>query len=70
MRRRRLDRGRLGVAAGAVGIGQACLDACVEFARARRQFGRRIGDFQMVQAALANMASSNQIISFHSPMDG
>jgi butyryl-CoA dehydrogenase len=52
-----LDRGRLGVAAGAVGIGQACLDACVDFARARRQFGRRIGDFQMVQAALANMAT-------------
>lgn len=52
-----LDRGRLGVAAGAVGIGQACLDACLDFARSRRQFGQRIGDFQMVQAALAEMAA-------------
>jgi butyryl-CoA dehydrogenase len=52
-----LDRGRLGVAAGAVGIGQACLDACVAFARTRRQFGKRIGDFEMIQAALADMAA-------------
>ncbi len=52
-----LDRGRLGVAAGAVGIGQACLDACVIWARERRQFGRRLGDFQMVQATIANMAA-------------
>jgi alkylation response protein AidB-like acyl-CoA dehydrogenase len=52
-----LDRGRLGVAAGAVGIGQACLDACVMWARERRQFGRRLGDFQMVQATIANMAA-------------
>jgi alkylation response protein AidB-like acyl-CoA dehydrogenase len=52
-----LDRGRLGVAAGAVGIGQACLDACVQWARERRQFGRRLGDFQMVQATIANMAA-------------
>jgi butyryl-CoA dehydrogenase len=52
-----LDRGRLGVAAGAVGVAQACLDACVDFARTRRQFGQRIGDFEMVQATLANMAA-------------
>ncbi len=52
-----LDHGRLGVAAGAVGLAQACLDASVDFARKRRQFGRRIGDFQMVQASIANMAA-------------
>jgi len=52
-----LDRGRLGVAAGAVGVAQACLDACVDFARTRRQFGQRIGDFEMIQATLANMAA-------------
>jgi alkylation response protein AidB-like acyl-CoA dehydrogenase len=52
-----LDHGRLGVAAGAVGIAQACLDASVDFARKRRQFGQRIGDFQMVQAAIANMSA-------------
>jgi alkylation response protein AidB-like acyl-CoA dehydrogenase len=52
-----LDGGRLGVAAGAVGIGQACVDACVDFARKRRQFGKRIGDFEMIQAAIADMAA-------------
>jgi alkylation response protein AidB-like acyl-CoA dehydrogenase len=52
-----LDRGRLGVAAGAVGVGQACLDACIAFAQSRRQFGQRIGDFEMIQATLADMAA-------------
>jgi alkylation response protein AidB-like acyl-CoA dehydrogenase len=52
-----LDRGRLGVAAGAVGVAQACLDACLDFTRQRRQFGRRVADFQMIQATLADMAA-------------
>lgn len=52
-----LDHGRLGVAAGAVGVLQACLDACVSFSRERRQFGKRIGDFEMIQATLAGMAA-------------
>jgi len=50
-----LDHGRLNVAAGAVGIQAACLDACTAFARSRRQFGQRIGDFQQVGALLAQM---------------
>lgn len=53
-----LDHGRLGVAAGAVGLAQACLDACVDFTTTRRQFGQRIADFQMVQATLADMAAA------------
>ncbi|MDX1664061.1 MAG: acyl-CoA dehydrogenase family protein [Candidatus Promineifilaceae bacterium] len=52
-----LDHGRLGVAAGAVGIAQACLDASLDFVRSRRQFGQRIGDFQMIQAAIADMVA-------------
>jgi alkylation response protein AidB-like acyl-CoA dehydrogenase len=52
-----LDHGRLGVAAGAVGILQACVDACVDFARQRRQFGQRVGDFQMIQERIANMVA-------------
>ncbi len=52
-----LDQGRLGVAAGALGVAQACLDASIEFARTRRQFGQRIGDFEMIQSVLANMAA-------------
>jgi len=52
-----LDHGRLGVAAGAVGIARACLDEVLRFARDRRQFGQRIGDFQMVQADIADIAA-------------
>jgi alkylation response protein AidB-like acyl-CoA dehydrogenase len=52
-----LDHGRLGVAAGALGVAQACLDACVDFARKRRQFGKRIGDFEMIQSIIADMAA-------------
>ena len=52
-----LDRGRLGVAAGAVGVAQACLDACIAFTKQRRQFGQRIADFEMIQATLADMAA-------------
>jgi alkylation response protein AidB-like acyl-CoA dehydrogenase len=52
-----LDHGRLGVAAGAVGVAQACLDACLAFARTRRQFGQRLGDFEMIQSVIADMAA-------------
>jgi len=52
-----LDRGRLGVAAGALGIAQACLDACIDYTKQRHQFGQPIADFQMIQATLANMAA-------------
>lgn len=51
-----LDHGRLGVAAGAVGTLQACLEMVTDFARTRRQFGKRIGDFQMVQERIADLA--------------
>ncbi len=43
-------------AATATGIGQACLDASVRYARERLQFGRPIGTFQFVQGMLAEMA--------------
>jgi len=52
-----LNHGRLGVAAGAVGVARACLDAALAHARTRRQFGQRIGDFQMVQSDLAEMSA-------------
>lgn len=52
-----LDHGRLGVAAGALGVAEACLDATVAFCRARHAFGRRIGDFGMIQATLADVSA-------------
>ena len=52
-----LDSGRIGVAAMAVGIGQACLDAGLDYARQRRAFGHPIADFQAIQWMLADMAT-------------
>jgi alkylation response protein AidB-like acyl-CoA dehydrogenase len=49
------DRSRPAIAAQAVGIAQGALDVAVAYARDRKQFGQRIGDFQMVQAMLADM---------------
>jgi alkylation response protein AidB-like acyl-CoA dehydrogenase len=51
-----LDKGRVGIAALAVGILQAALEASTEYARMRRQFGRAIAEFQAVQWMLADMA--------------
>ena len=49
------DRSRPAIAAQAVGIAQGALDVAVAYAKDRKQFGRRIGEFQMVQALLADM---------------
>ena len=51
-----LDNGRISLAAGCVGIAQGCLDACVRYAGERRQFGKAISSFQLVQELLADMA--------------
>lgn len=51
-----LNHGRLGVAAGAAGVGQACLEASVEHARERQAFGRPIGAFQLIREMIAEMA--------------
>ena len=51
-----LDNGRISLAAGCVGVAAGCLDACVGYARERRQFGRAIASFQLVQELLADMS--------------
>lgn len=51
-----LDNGRISLAAGAVGCAQGCLDACVGYAKERRQFGKSIASFQLVQELIADMA--------------
>lgn len=51
-----LDKGRVGIAALAVGIGQAGLEAALDYARQRKQFGKPIADFQGVQWMLADIA--------------
>ena len=51
-----LDNGRFSTAACAVGIAQGCLDACIAYARQRQQFGKPIGQHQLVQELVADMA--------------
>jgi len=50
-----LDAGRYSVAAGAVGIGQACIDASVTYATQRKAFGKPIAGHQLVQELIADM---------------
>jgi alkylation response protein AidB-like acyl-CoA dehydrogenase len=52
-----LDGGRIGIAAQALGIAQAAYDAARTYALERRQFGKRIGEFQAIQWKLADMAT-------------
>jgi len=49
-----LDRGRLHISAVACGMAQRILNEAVAYAQQRKQFGKRIGDFQLVQAMLAD----------------
>ncbi|MEQ8955369.1 MAG: acyl-CoA dehydrogenase family protein, partial [Gammaproteobacteria bacterium] len=50
-----LDYERTILAAGPVGIMQACLDAVLPYVHERKQFGQPIGEFQLIQAKLADM---------------
>ena len=50
-----LDYERAVLAAGPLGIMQACLDVVLPYVRERRQFGKAIGQFQLIQAKVADM---------------
>ena len=49
---------RLGVAAGAVGLSQACLDDAIKYCNERQQFGTPVGQFQMSPVLIADVATS------------
>ena len=54
------ERSRPGIAAQAVGIARGATDMAVSYAAQRKQFGKRIGDHQMVAAMLADMATRTE----------
>ncbi len=56
-----IDQGRFTVAAGAVGLAQACLDASVRYAHERETFGQEIGQHQLVKQMIATMARGTEI---------
>ncbi|KAG0496354.1 hypothetical protein HPP92_001045 [Vanilla planifolia] len=55
-----LDLERLVLAAGPLGLMQACLDVVLPYVRERQQFGHPIGEFQLIQGKLADMYTSLQ----------
>lgn len=50
-----LDYGRYAIGWGAVGLGQACLEACLRYTRTRRQFGALLKDHPLIKRLIANM---------------
>jgi acyl-CoA dehydrogenase len=53
-----ISRVRLGMVGGrSVGMARKLMEMCIAYANDRKQFGQKIGDFQMVQAMLADMAT-------------
>lgn len=55
---------RVAVGIGAVGVAQAALDAAVKYARERKQFGRPIAGFQLIQEIIADMAIMTEAARF------
>jgi len=56
-----IDQGRYTVAAGAVGLAQACLDASARYAHERHTFGQEIGGHQLVKQLIAKMSAGTEI---------
>jgi glutaryl-CoA dehydrogenase (non-decarboxylating) len=52
-----LNQTRLSAAAGAVGVAQACLETVLKYCNERKQFGKPIGEYQMNQDMIAQMAT-------------
>jgi isovaleryl-CoA dehydrogenase len=52
-----LDIERITISGISLGIAQACLDQCVKYANERKQFGKTIGNYQMIQRMIAEMAA-------------
>ena len=66
-----LDGGRLGVASESLGIAQGALEEAIKYAKERKQFGRRIADFQAISFMLADMATQVEVgrqIVYHAAM--
>ena len=55
-----LEGGRIGIAAQALGIAQACLDASIKYAKERKAFDRPIAELQAIQFKIADMSTNIQ----------
>ena len=57
-----IDTARLFVSAGAIGMAQSCLDACIKYTKERHQFGKPLASFQLVQETIARMEAEIEAI--------
>ena len=57
-----LNQSRLSAAAGGVGLAQGCLDTVTAYCREREQFGKSIGEFQMNQDMIAQVAAEIEAV--------
>ena len=55
-----LDIGRIGVAGMSIGVAQGALDEAVKYAKERKQFGRKLAEFQAISFMIADMATKLQ----------
>jgi len=58
------DNARLCVAAGCVGLAQACIDASVLYSQTRKQFGKPIGSYQLVLEMIADIIVETEAARF------
>jgi isovaleryl-CoA dehydrogenase len=53
---------RITIAGISLGIAQACTDQCIKYATERKQFGKTIGNYQLMQKMIAEMASETEMM--------
>lgn len=57
-----LDIERITISGISLGIAQACVDQCIKYAGERKQFGKHIGSFQMIQKMIAEMSTETEMM--------
>lgn len=59
---RNLEIERITISGISLGIAQACVDQCVRYANERKQFGKTLGNFQLIQKMIAEMATETEMM--------
>jgi isovaleryl-CoA dehydrogenase len=57
-----LDIERITISGISLGIAQACVDQCIKYSGERKQFGKHIGSYQLIQKMLAEMATETEMM--------
>ncbi len=59
---RNLEIERITISGISLGIAQACVDQCLQYANERKQFGKTLGKFQLIQKMVAEMATETEMM--------